>query len=141
MPTPEQLASRQMLQDFLEKAKPLRKLAKVIKSEWFGRPDAELKGWIERGRAIAEIKDSMGYRLILSQTDKEIQWAQGRLEICDKEQVMEFQMYLRCLRFFQDFILTTERNADIAGSVLEGRSTEIGRESEAFVRNARVEGN
>jgi hypothetical protein len=138
MPTEEQLASRKALTDFVESvAKPLRKFGATIKSEWFGRPDAELKGWIERGRAIEEIKDTLGYRLIMTQADKEIRWAQAQLEVCEEKEVIELRMYLRSLRFLHDFILTTEKNADIAGTVLAGREGAIGRE--AFVRNARVE--
>jgi len=140
MPTPEQAASRKLLDDFIERMKPATKLARRIKSEWFGRPDEELKGWMERGRAIEEIRDSVGYRLILSQTEKEIRWAQQQLEICDEARVIELRMYLRSLRFLLDFILTTEKNAEISATVLEGRVGAIGRDSEAFVRNARVEG-
>jgi hypothetical protein len=142
VPTEEQLASRKQLADFIAKVgKPIRNLAKNIKSEWFGRPDEELKGWIERGQAIEEIKGSLGYRLIITQADKEIRWAQAELEVCDEKKVIELRMYLRSLRFLHDFILTTERNADIASTVLAGREKEIGRDSQVFVRNARVEGN
>lgn len=137
-PTKEQLDSRKQLSDFLEKVKkPIYALAK-IKSEWFSRPDEELKGWLERGRAIEEIKDSLGYRLIMSQTEKEILWAQQQLEVCEETQVRDLRMYLRSLRFLKDFLLTTEKNADIAGSVLAGREATIGRESHAFVKNATV---
>lgn len=140
MPTEEQLESRKQLADFVERVgKPLRNLASSVKSAWYGRPDEELKGWIERGRAIAEIKDSMGYRLILNQTEKEILWAQQRLEVCPETEVRDLRMYLRSLRFFQDFILTTERNADIANGVLAGRSEAIGKDSSTFVKNARIE--
>ena len=140
-PTPEQLASRKQMADFLARvAKPIRELGTKIKSEWFGRPDDELKGWIERGRAIEEIKDSLGYRLIMTQTDKEIIWAQAQLEVCEEKDVRDLRLYLRSLRFLKDFILTTERSADISSSVLAGRESVIARESHAFVKNARIEG-
>jgi hypothetical protein len=136
-PTPEQIASRATLKSFVERMRPkVRRMVGNIKSEWFGRPDEELKGWVERGRAIEEIKDSLGYRLILTQTHKEIAWAQSQLEICDPKDVVDFRCYLRSLRFLQDFILTTEKNADIAGTVLAGREEAIGRESLAFVKSA-----
>ncbi len=73
----------------------------------------------------------------MTQADKEIRWAQAQLEICEEKEVIELRMYLRSLRFLHDFILTTEKNADIAGTVLAGRESAIGRE--AFVRNVRVE--
>ena len=138
MPTAEQLESRKQLSDFLERvAEPVKNLGRKIKSEWFGRPDEELKGWVERGRAINEISDSLGYRLIITQTDKEIEWAKTQLEI-GKMDVIELRMYIRALRFFHDFILTTERNADIASSVLAGREGSIARETTAFIKNAQV---
>lgn len=138
MPTKAQLESRKRVDDFLDRvAKPLKGLARNIKSEWFGRPDEELKGWIERGRAISEISDSLGYRLIIAQTNKEIEWAKDQLEL-GKLDVTELRMYLRALRFLHDFILTTERNADIASTVLAGKSGSIARESMAFVKNAQV---
>lgn len=138
-PTKEQLASREELLKFLEKVKnPILQFGAKIRSEWFSRPDEELKGWLERGRAIEEIRDSLGYRLILSQTDKEILWAQQQLEVCEEPLVRDLRMYLRSLRFVKDFLLTTEKNADIAGSVLAGREAAIGRESHAFVKNATV---
>ena len=140
MPTKDQLDSRQQVTDFLAKMpKRIRALGEHIKSEWFGRPDGELKGWIERGRAIEEIKDTLGYRLIMTQTEKEVRWAQQQLEICPEKEVLELRMYLRSLRFLHDFILTTEKNADVAATVLAGRESAIGKET--FVRNARVEGN
>lgn len=140
MPTQDQLASRKAVDEFLDAVKPLREFTSTIKSKWFGRPDDELKGWIERGRAIEEIKDSMGYRLIISQTDREVAWAQAQLEVCPEQDIMELRMYLRALRFLHDFILTTTRNADNASLVLAGRSGAISRESATFVKNARVEG-
>lgn len=139
MATSEQLESRKQVKDFLDRvAKPIRKFGEKVKSEWFGRPDEELKGWMERGRALAEIQDSLGYRLIMSQTEKEILWAMAKLESCEEKEIIEFRMYLRSLRFLKDFILTTERNADISSSVLAGRESVIGKDS--FVKNARVEG-
>ncbi len=140
MPTDDQIASRKKVAEFIEKVgKPIRKLGSQIKSEWFGRPDKELKGWLERGQAIAEIEASMGYRMIMAQTEKEIRWAQGQLEVCDEKVVVELRMYLRSLRFLEDFILTVRKNADIASTVLAGRESAIGLESHVFVKNARVE--
>ena len=139
MPTQDQLDSRQKLKDFVEAVGgTIRKVGTTAKSAWFSRPDDELKGWIERGRAIEEIKDSMGYRLILTQADREIVWAQQQLEICDESQVRDLRLYLRALRFIHDFILTTERNADIATGVLAGREAAIGRDTTTFVKNAQV---
>ncbi len=140
MATEEQLASRKELADFIERmGKPFRHLAGKIKSDWFGRPDEELKGWIERGRAIAEIEDSMGYKLIVGQTDREIEWAREQLEI-GTERDADIRGYLRALRFVKNFILTTKRDADISSSVLAGREGAIGQEGgSAFVKNARVE--
>jgi hypothetical protein len=131
----EQLDSRKRLDEFLDKvAKPARQLARRIKSEWFGRPDEELKVWMERGRAIAEIKDSLGYRLIMEQVEKEIIWAQNQLELAPRERNLkcssvELRCYLKAMRFLQDFILTTERSADISSKVLASRAEEIGRET------------
>src|SRR5258705_4076613 len=136
MPTQEQLDSRKALSDYIKQMSDAgKKIFGGIKSEWFGRPDEELKGWIERGNAIKEIEDTRGYKLIMAQTEKEILWAMAQLEVCEEKQLVEFRMYLRSLRFLKDYILTTERNADISSSVLSGRKGEIGRES--FVRNAR----
>lgn len=129
-PTTEQLTSRRELSDFLARvAKPVQQLARNIKSEWFGRPDKELKDWIERGRAIEEIKDTTGYRLIMAQVGKEIAWAQQKLEVCEEKELLELRCYLKSLRFLRDFILTTERNADISSKVLAGRGKEIERHS------------
>lgn len=140
MPTQEQLDSRKKLKEFVEAVGgTLRNISSTAKSAWFSRPDDELKGWVERGRAIEEIKDSMGYRLIVTQADKEILWAQQQLEICDESQVRDLRLYLRALRFLKDFLLTTERNADLAAGVLAGRDAAIGRDAVMFVKNARVE--
>jgi hypothetical protein len=139
VPTQEQLESRKKLDDFVEAASStLRKIKGGLKSKWFSRPDDELKGWIERGRAIDEIKDSMGYQLIVTQADREIVWAQQQLEICAESDVRDLRLYLRALRFLHDFILTTERNADIASGVLSGREAAIGRDATTFVKNAQV---
>lgn len=139
MPTEDQLASRKQLTDFLDRvAKPARKLAETIKSEWFGRPDKELQGYIELGAALKEIEDTRGYKIIMAQTDREVLWAQQQLEVCDEAVVSELRMYLRSLRFLKAFVLTVERNADISSTVLAGRPAAIGKDM--FVRNARVEG-
>jgi len=140
VPTEEQIESRKKLADFIEAARgQVRGVAGRMKSAWFSRPDEELKGWAERGRALAEIEDSLGYRLIIAQTEKEIAWAQQQLEICEETQVRDLRLYLRSLRFLNDFILTTRRNADIASEVLAGREGAIGRDAAVFVKNARVE--
>jgi hypothetical protein len=140
MPTEEQIKSREELKAFVDRvSKPIRGMVRNIKSAWFSRPDDELKGWIERGRALNEIADSLGYRLIMTQTEKEISWAQAQLEICETKDVDQLRMYLKALRFLKDFVLTTERNADIASTVLAGREGQIARETMSFVRNARVE--
>lgn len=115
------------------------KISDYVRSQWFGRPTGELLGWVERGRALSEIKDSIGYQLIMTQMEKEIHWAQNQLENTKSEELAQFQMYLKSLRFLKDFILTTERNADISSSVLAGRPTRIGIDSHAFVKNAVVE--
>lgn len=139
MPTKEQLDSRKELAEFIQRvSRPIKEFGAHVKSQWFGRPDEELKGWIERGRAISEIADSMGYKLIISQTEKEIEWSRQQLEIGSASD-SDIRGYLKGLRFLKDFILTTSRNADISSSVLAGREGAIGRESAAFVRNARVE--
>lgn len=138
MPTPEQLESRAKLEEFVKSvAKPIQNLTRKIKSEWFGRPDDELKGWIERGNAIKEIEDTRGYRLIMSQADREIAWAQEQLEIGTEDDNL-MRGYLKALRAVKGFVLTTNRNADIASTVLAERVGAIGRDS--FVKNARVEG-
>ena len=130
MATAEQLESRKQLENFVARmAKPVKMLGEKIKSEWFGRPDVELKGWIERGQAIEEIKETLGYRLIMTQTEREIKWAQAQLEVCPSGDVVDYRCYLRALRFLKDFILTTEKNADIASTVLAGRDKQIGRDS------------
>jgi hypothetical protein len=134
-PTKEQLDSRAELSKFLERvAKPVQAFARNIKSEWFGRPDQELKDWIDRGRAIAEIQDSTGYRLIMAQVSKEIAWAQTQLEVCPEKEIIELRCYLKSLRFLRDFILTTERNADISSKVLAGRANDM--EKHSFVKGA-----
>jgi hypothetical protein len=139
MPTQEQLDSRKKLKEFVEAAgATLDRIKGGLKSKWFSRPNTELQGWIERGRAIEEIKDSMGYQLIVTQADREILWAQQQLEICDEKVVSELRLYLRALRFLHDFILTTDRNADIASGVLAGREAAIGRDATTFVKNAQV---
>jgi hypothetical protein len=139
MPTKEQLESRKQLSEFIERAsRPMRNLGARLKSEWFGRPDDELKGWIERGRAIGEIADTRGYQLIFSTLQKEIEWARNALEAGTKNDA-EIRGYLKGCRFVKDFILTTERNADISSSVLAGRESAIGRDTASFVKNARVE--
>lgn len=139
MPTPEQLKSRQELKDFIERvARPVRELGAHVKSKWFSRPDEELKGWIERGRALAEIEDSMGYQLIVNQVEKEIEYTRNALEVGTANDI-ETRGILKGLRFLHSFILTTKRDADISSSVLAGRESQIGRDSAAFVKNARVE--
>lgn len=139
MPTEDQLESRKKLAEFIEAANStFGKIKGGIKSKWFSRPNEELQGWIERGRAINEIKDSMGYQLIVTQADREIVWAQQQLEICDESEVRDLRLYLRALRFLHDFILTTERNADIATGILAGREAAIGKDTTTFIKNATV---
>ena len=139
-PTQDQIESREEVKTFLDRMKSVgRKISAFTKSEWFGRPDDELKGWIERGRAIHEIEDTMGYQLITRQADIEIRWAQAQLEVCDEAAILELRSYLKALRFLKDFLLTTVKNADISTSVLAQRATSIGRDSHMFVKNARVE--
>ena len=138
-PTTEQLESRKKLADFIAAAgEKVRGVTSGLRSAWFGRPDEELKGWVERGRALAEIEDSMGYRLILETIGREIEHTQKALEICDEKEVRDWRIYLKSLRFIESFILTTRRDADISSSVLAGREGAIGRESHTFVKNARV---
>ena len=137
-PTLDQLASRKALNDFVERVRPtLRAIGSKVKSALYGRPDDELKGWIDRGRAIAEIEDSLGYRLIVETTAREIEWAREQLEI-GKLDAGELRGYLKSLRFMEDFIITTRRNADIASSILAGRDAEIGRGTTTFIKNATV---
>lgn len=125
----EQKASRKRLDEFLNSiAKSTKKLAQHVKSEWFGRPDEELKRMVEYGHAIEEIKDSRGYRLIITQTEREIEWAREQLEL-GKLDASELRNYLRSLRFVKAFILTVERNADISSKVLAGRAEGIGRDT------------
>lgn len=108
-----------------------------MKSAWFSRPDEELKGWIDRGRAISEIEDSLGYRLIRETTEREIEWAREQLEL-GKLDEKDLRGYLKGLRFFKEFILTTNKNADIATGVLAGRDREIGRNTTTFITAAQV---
>lgn len=139
MPTLEQIESRKKLADFIEAARgQVRGVAGRVKSALYGRPDEELKGWIERGRALSEIEDSPGYRLIVSQAHREIEWAREQLEL-GTDHDTEMRAYLKALRFLDDFLLTTRRSADIASGVLAGREGAIGRDSMQFVKNARVE--
>jgi hypothetical protein len=113
----------------------MKRTTSTIRSYWFGRPKEELEGWIERGRAIKEIEGSAGYQLIVGQTEREIQWAQDQLESCKESELMEYRSYLKALRFLKDFLLTTERNADISSSVLSGRPGAIARDTVQFVRS------
>jgi hypothetical protein len=137
-PTEAQLESRQQVQDFLARVRPkIVKMVGNIKSDWFGRPDAELQGWIERGSAIEEIRDTRGYLLIMKATHNEIEWARTQLELGTTND-SDMRGYLKALRFVKEFILTVEKNADISATVLAGRPAEIGKDS--FVKNARVEG-
>lgn len=136
-PTQEQLDSRKELETFISKMKkPFKDMAAKVKSEWFGRPDAELQAWVEKGHAIEEIKETRGYQMILEQLDKELQWSTNELDVCPKEVIDQLREYRKGLRFIRGYILTTERNAEIAGSVLAGRAGAISKET--FVRNATV---
>lgn len=137
-PTPDQLASRSQLSRFVRAMQPIVEAVRNTKNALFGRPDDELKGWIERGRWIAEIEDSMGFRLITSTLDKEIEWSRDQLE---REESIETRTYLKALRFVKSFILTTRRDSDISMKVLAARAGAIPEDSRMFVRNARVEGN
>ena len=125
--TADQQASRKQVQDFLDRVrKPVREWAAGIKSEWFGRPDKELKDWIEYGRWWNEVKDTRWYQNQLATLDKEIKYAQEELEVGKGlEDVPELRAYLKALRFVRGHILTTERNADISSRVLAGRAEEI----------------
>jgi hypothetical protein len=136
-PTADQLLSRKQVADFVKAAsEKMRGLAGSVKSKWFSRPDEELQGWIERGRAISEIEGSMGYQLIMHTLETEIDHVRQALEIGTANDV-ETRGILKGIRFTQSFILTTRRNADISSSVLAGRESAIGRESTTFVKNAR----
>lgn len=138
MPTEDQLKSRSELEEFMQRVgRTIHALPGKMKSAWFSRPDEELKGWIERGRAISEIEDSLGYRLILETTEREIEWAREQLEL-GKLDEKDLRGYLKGLRFFKEFILTTNKNADIATGVLAGRDREIGRNTTTFITAAQV---
>lgn len=137
--TAEQLESRKEVNEFMERMKGHSHAAlKFVKSSLFGRPDAELQGWIERGRAWAEVKDTAWYQLQMAQTEHEIRWAQAELETCNTVVVNDLRCYLKALRFVREFILTTERNADIASSILAGRPSALARDTVTFVKNAVV---
>ena len=111
-PTADQLASRAEVATFLKSVpQKLRAIGENIKSDWFGRPDHELKGWIERGQAIAEIKDSRGYFLIMCTLDNEISWATNELK---RKEVAGLREYLQALEFIKGYVVTTERNAEIS---------------------------
>ena len=139
MPTEDQLKSRAEVKSFVQRVgRTIHALPGKMKSAWFSRPDDELKGWIERGRAISEIEDSMGYKLIMDTVDREILWAQAQLETCAETEVRDLRMYLRALRFMDSFILTTHKNADIATGVLAGREAEIGKTTTTFITSAQV---
>jgi hypothetical protein len=130
MPTEEQIKSREEVDRFLARVKkPFEVFSKSLKSEWFGRPDEELKGYIEKAHLLEEIKDTRGYQLILKQLDDEITWSQKELEVCKTEVIEPLRQYLKGLRFIRGWIVTTERNADIANSVLAGREGAIGKET------------
>lgn len=138
MPTEDQLKSRSELEAFMQRVgRTIHALPGKMKSAWFSRPDEELKGWIERGRAISEIEDSLGYRLIRETTEREIEWAREQLEL-GKLDEKDLRGYLKGLRFFKEFILTTNKNADIATGVLAGRDREIGRNTTTFITAAQV---
>lgn len=123
-PTEEQLKSRKALDEFVDAMRPLRELASGVRSKLFGRPEAELKEWRRRGAAIDEISGSEGYRLIVGTVDHEIEWARDQLETREGTEV---RAYLAALRFVKNFILTTQRDADVSSKVLAGRAGEIPR--------------
>ena len=57
MPTEDQINSRAEVERFIQRVgRTIHALPGKMKSAWFSRPDDELKGWIERGRAISEIR-------------------------------------------------------------------------------------
>lgn len=135
--TADQLESRKQVTAFIEKmSAPLKKAKETIRSAWYGRSDDELKGWIERGRAIHEIEDSMGYQLIMKALDSEVKWAQAEFEVCKTQDIDPLRYYLKALRFVREFILTTTRNADASQAVLAGRPRAIAIDSTTFVGNA-----
>lgn len=138
-PTADQIKSRNEVKEFLKGlGSTVRKIGSKAKSEWFSRPDDELKGWIERGRAISEISDSMGYRLIMRTVENEIEWARTQLEI-GTENDTEIRAWLKANRLVKNLVLSTNRNADIATGVLAGREAGIGKDTITFIRNARVD--
>lgn len=141
MPTDAQLESRNQVKEFLQRvASPLRSLSSTVRSKWFDKTDEELNGWIERGRAISEIKDSLGYKYIMQALDSELNWTQAKFENCDPADMLQLQCCVRSLKFVRDYIISTERKADVSASVLAGRPNAIARDTVTFIKNARVEG-
>lgn len=137
MPTEDQIKSREEMAKFLTKMKSAtKKIGSVVRSQWFDRPDEELQGWIERGRLLAEVKDSRWIQLQIHTIEQEINWAQQQLEVCKPDDLEELRLYLRSLRFVKGYILTTERNADVSSSVLAGRPSAIAKGTLTFTRNA-----
>lgn len=121
-----QSESRLALLDFVKRVrKQGGEFLKGIKSEWFGRPDAELKAWMERGSWLNEVKDTRWHINQVATIDQEISWAQEQLEI-GKFPTEELRAYLKALRFVKGHIVTTDRNADMASQVLAYRAQQIG---------------
>jgi hypothetical protein len=134
-PTPEQVQSREEVKSFLSRVQPIIERARSTVKSMLGDRN-EMQSWIDRGRALAEIQDSKGYKLILATVENEIRWAQARVESddCVDKELVEVRAYLKSQRFIKNYILTVHRNADISSKVLAGRAEAIAEETPAFVK-------
>lgn len=104
-------------------------------SKWFGRPVKELQGWVQRGQAIEEIKDTLGYQLITRALDNELAYARRCLEVCEQKDVQELQLAIKAFSFVKSYILTVERSAEASLKVLEGRPEAIAKDAMSFLNS------
>jgi hypothetical protein len=95
------------------------------KSAFSGQKDEALKGWIERRNALNEIKDTRGYQLIDSQISRELDWATKELVHASPLEVVQLQSYIKALNVVKNFILTTNKNAEVAAEVLQDRPKQM----------------
>jgi hypothetical protein len=95
------------------------------KSAFSGQKDEALKGWIERSNALNEIKDTRGFQLIDSQISRELEWATRELVHASPFEVIELQAYIKALNVVKNFILTTNKSADVAAEVLQSRPKQM----------------
>lgn len=97
------------------------KLPDWVRGNLSEEKDERLKQWVERGRALREIKDSKGFGLILSFLTSERDATIRALQTANVFTFSDLQAYNRAINALLSFIQTAEKYAEGSSAVLSER--------------------